>query len=785
VNEFLSVSGASAALAAAATSHETTSPQWVCITSEAGASSALSSSMTREPSKIKVCAEDGDGDSGKRNSGASNNSNGSRSSGTVEQSELSFELFKTALHGDDILELVVPSSVTSLAAMLALLENDNAPVDGQPAESTVVTTVTIPKTPTTQSAASTATKAREAVTSLASVLPSEASQALKIGTPPVIMHLPTRRIAWPLPPRFHYELLTRTVDRSNLPLDSDEIVGSSTSGSSNTGSNSSSGKSTEIIEINDKNLNPDNWYREYCGGLSPIGVSSELQHFVAAIEKREHLATKRYAAAMAGCEEAASAAAATAAANASANADTAAATKVEYPPIEAAAAAASEATTEKAPENFHVVDVNNASRLLTQSSTADQHHHHHHPRHPSAPSPSPLNSKSILPPLLVKYRKFLANRDAETKPGMRWCPTPGCETALVPTLHPKKKMPKQKNTRARAPSSSHSSHTPGEVEADASASDIDVTEDSPHGGDGGSIGQLFWLPLQRLKLFAKAFTSSSASTTPAAVVVVSAESSSRANCGSSKRLRRGTSRPTDKSRRRKQGRDDCWRVVCCAAKCSVRGISNALRVVLRSAAMATGADLVASRTMPAPELTCPSCAADVCSRCGRPAHRYSTSRAATAAASNTSNNSSGDKSGDSSISNARSGTQSRQDRLLTYLARSGCEEAVDETLAAYRKEKHLQPCPACCRQVEKIDACPHMSCPCGHQWCWVCRGNFPCANLHFGKSGQGSSEEIGDVTGVREMVHSCILGISRIYILFLHLFFFYLVPCAHANATCH
>lgn len=103
-------------------------------------------------------------------------------------------------------------------------------------------------------------------------------------------------------------------------------------------------------------------------------------------------------------------------------------------------------------------------------------------------------------------------------------------------------------------------------------------------------------------------------------------------------------------------------------------------------------------------LKCPTCSTAVCGRCGRAYHGWGT-----------------------------------------------CEDLTDATLEQYRKQKFLQPCPNCRRQVEKLDACPHMTCPCGHQWCWVCRGNYPCSALHFGKSGYGSSTEIGDVSGVQRL----------------------------------
>lgn len=720
MGEFLSISGARDALSASKASlgekRDALSPRWLCLTSKAGASLALSTSLPNLPGKADFGSgnEGGGNENVGWNRGSNNNDNNIGNSRiAVEYNEQSPEPFTVTLNGNEFLELVVPTGGESaLASMLALLEAENTPDDEQSKELAAVTAASTRATSATSATLSaTSTKARESITVLTSVLPPMAVRALEKGSP-VILHLPSRRVAWPLPLQDHYELSLRSSYRGNRSLGSDEIV--EVSGSYEKASNSN-----EISEINDNHLVPETWSPAQWGGLSPSAVGAELQRFVAALQKRELEANERYAAIMAECEEALNSAAAAATA-----------AKENDPPVEAAALAS---TAYKIPRSSQEIAESNESGPLMQA-------------------PLSSASKTAIPPLLVKYRKFLANRDAETKPGMRWCPTPGCETALVPSLHPKKKKVKQtKQTLAS-----------GEVDTGASPSDVELTEDAPQ-GRGGPIRKLLLMPLRRLKIFAKTFTSSSSGTSPTAVVVVSGESSCREN-GSS-RGPQSTSR-SDKSlrqrRRRKQGRDDCWRVVCCAARCSVRALRSAVRAVVMSAAVATGADLIASRTMPAPELTCPSCAADVCSRCGRPAHRYSTTSAATAA-SDTSNNGI-DRGSGGSVSDERIGSSSsdgsstktsstgsgveKKQRWLTYFARSSCEEAVDETLAAYRKEKHLQPCPACCRQVEKIDACPHMSCPCGHQWCWVCRGNFPCANLHFGKSGQGSSEEIGDVTGV-------------------------------------
>eukprot|EP00975_Prorocentrum_lima_P061308 12852225-Prorocentrum_lima.AAC.1 len=70
-------------------------------------------------------------------------------------------------------------------------------------------------------------------------------------------------------------------------------------------------------------------------------------------------------------------------------------------------------------------------------------------------------------------------------------------------------------------------------------------------------------------------------------------------------------------------------------------------------------------------MVCPNCSTAVCSRCGRDYHGF-----------------------------------------------MSCGSMTDAALAEYSRKKFLQPCPSCHRLVEKLNACPHITCPCGHQWCW-------------------------------------------------------------------
>lgn len=51
------------------------------------------------------------------------------------------------------------------------------------------------------------------------------------------------------------------------------------------------------------------------------------------------------------------------------------------------------------------------------------------------------------------------------------------------------------------------------------------------------------------------------------------------------------------------------------------------------------------------------------------------------------------------------------------LQHTGTEEAA---FAKYKSDHTVQDCPRCGAEIEKTEGCNHMTCRCGHEFCWVC-----------------------------------------------------------------
>ena len=47
----------------------------------------------------------------------------------------------------------------------------------------------------------------------------------------------------------------------------------------------------------------------------------------------------------------------------------------------------------------------------------------------------------------------------------------------------------------------------------------------------------------------------------------------------------------------------------------------------------------------------------------------------------------------------------------------------DQKFAAFAKANNTKPCPECQRETWKNGGCPHITCPCGAHWCWICGKN--------------------------------------------------------------
>lgn len=51
---------------------------------------------------------------------------------------------------------------------------------------------------------------------------------------------------------------------------------------------------------------------------------------------------------------------------------------------------------------------------------------------------------------------------------------------------------------------------------------------------------------------------------------------------------------------------------------------------------------------------------------------------------------------------------------------------ADDLFEQFVQGQKLKRCPRCNSWVEKTSGCPHMTCRCGHKWCFSCGGSFPC-----------------------------------------------------------
>lgn len=103
-----------------------------------------------------------------------------------------------------------------------------------------------------------------------------------------------------------------------------------------------------------------------------------------------------------------------------------------------------------------------------------------------------------------------------------------------------------------------------------------------------------------------------------------------------------------------------------------------------------------------------------------------------------------------------------------------CQSQADAALEAWAKEKGrlLQSCPRCGSKTEKVSGCPHMTCACGYEYCWVCRGPAPCLSPHpfvdaESSDGNGAGQHFGELRFRLDVCSSiCVMyGIIAVLIL--------------------
>eukprot|EP00455_Lapot_gusevi_P048641 TRINITY_DN6758_c0_g1_i1.p1 TRINITY_DN6758_c0_g1~~TRINITY_DN6758_c0_g1_i1.p1 ORF type:complete len:550 (-),score=-20.03 TRINITY_DN6758_c0_g1_i1:24-1673(-) len=59
-----------------------------------------------------------------------------------------------------------------------------------------------------------------------------------------------------------------------------------------------------------------------------------------------------------------------------------------------------------------------------------------------------------------------------------------------------------------------------------------------------------------------------------------------------------------------------------------------------------------------------------------------------------------------------------------YHGNTDCNRHLDRLVDEWAVGKDVQPCPQCRTPIEKTEGCNHMSCSCGYQFCWLCRGRY-------------------------------------------------------------
>jgi len=71
------------------------------------------------------------------------------------------------------------------------------------------------------------------------------------------------------------------------------------------------------------------------------------------------------------------------------------------------------------------------------------------------------------------------------------------------------------------------------------------------------------------------------------------------------------------------------------------------------------------------------------------------------------------------------------------------DAVFDELESAAWVGAHTRPCPRCGTGVLKAGGCNHIRCACGHDWCFVCGGQYQQGHFVWG-GGPGTCEQYDD-----------------------------------------
>ncbi len=76
------------------------------------------------------------------------------------------------------------------------------------------------------------------------------------------------------------------------------------------------------------------------------------------------------------------------------------------------------------------------------------------------------------------------------------------------------------------------------------------------------------------------------------------------------------------------------------------------------------------------------------------------------------------------------------DCLMPWHPYVRCEEAAEEQIRTWAKGRDCCRCPACHVLIERIDGCNHVTCKCGHEFCWLCGADYSAGHFSEGRCRQ-------------------------------------------------